>query len=348
MKKTVIKIMLFGLPILTLGIAEILLPVTFFATRPHEALLYRHNGIGMPYYPNQKVKMMSIGDLCTITGYPVKKNDLWITDEIGYRNDVYINEPDVLLFGDSFLLGAGLPQDSMLTNLLAGKGSPDIKYYSLAHASINDFIVLMKNGVIEKPQMLVYVAGEKEIPPPIEINNNHELFKLHNQLQVWIDRATRLYSVNYLMSRVLRTKIKGRQSEIDNRMYFLDGKDQKSALSNLPDIVQTYCTYQEWCDSMRIKFLVVPVPDKESVYYDLVPLSKQNDYLNKLDSELQSKNIHIINSLEVFNKYRQKDSKLIYHLDDTHWNSRGANLIADEIIRYIIENDLLAPMQTNR
>ena len=82
-------------------------------------------------------------------------------------------------------------------------------------------------------------------------------------------------------------------------------------------------------------FLYVPMPNKESVYYDFIPLNKQPDYLFKLDSILKEANVSTINTLEIYNNYRKINSALLYHLDDTHWNSKATDLVSKEIaIKY--------------
>ena len=104
MKRFIIKILIFSLPIISLGF-EGFLPLSTFTFRPFEALLFIHSKTGMPFYPNHYIQMQSEGDLCQDTKNAIKKEEEWITDEIGYRNNKFINDPDVLLIGDSFLVG---------------------------------------------------------------------------------------------------------------------------------------------------------------------------------------------------------------------------------------------------
>ncbi len=131
------------------------------------------------------------------------------------------------------------------------------------------------------------------------------------------------------------------QSEINKKMFFLNGKDQADYMTNLITVAEVIESYKNFCDSLGIGFLFLPLPDKETVYYDLVPFKEQPNYLFELDAELKTRNISTINSLNAFNRYRQKNNSLIYHLDDTHWNSKGVNIIAEEIIKEIRTNKKL-------
>ncbi len=77
------------------------------------------------------------------------------------------------------------------------------------------------------------------------------------------------------------------------------------------------------------------MPDKESVYYDLVPKSSQSKYLLNLSVLLDKNNIENINTLDIYNKFRLNSNKYIYHLDDTHWNNVGVDIIADTVSKKI-------------
>lgn len=336
MKKFIIKLFVFSLPIIALGF-EAFLPLSTFTFRPDEALLYNHPGIGMPYYPDHELKMNSEGDLCSYTKNAVKKNELWITDKIGYRNNQFIEDPDVLLIGDSFILGSSLSQDSTLTNLLTVKFNHKLRFYNMAPASFIDFKVLFDNKILKKPKLIIFSMGEKDMTGQNYLINKKTLYK-NRKVSIWINKATRLYSVNYVMSRILDKKVNGVQSEINEKMYFLNGKNQDNYLDKINTVINDIDTYKSFCDSLEISFLFLPLPNKESVYYNEVPLSEQPAFLFELDKELKKRNIPAINSLNVFNLYRQENDSLVYHLDDTHWNPNGVNIIAEEIVKEINMN----------
>ena len=84
---------------------------------------------------------------------------------------------------------------------------------------------------------------------------------------------------------------------------------------------------------MGIDFLFLPMPDKETVYFELVPFIKQPNYLFKLDSILTNSNVATINTLKIYNEFRKENKSLLYHFDDTHWNSNATEIIANEITK---------------
>ena len=123
-------------------------------------------------------------------------------------------------------------------------------------------------------------------------------------------------------------------------MFFLKGATGKPHTEDdLITTVNAIKSYKKYCDALGIDFLVVPMPDKESVYYDLVPLPTQPDYLLRFDSMVKSAGINSINTLQVYNDYLQKNSVLLYHLDDAHWNPNATEVVADEIVKKLKSNN---------
>ena len=233
-----------------------------------------------------------------------------------------------------------ITQDSTLTNLLIKKFNNEIKFYNLALASLNDFKALFDNEVFMKPQLIILVIGERDLPPRLSLTNK-KVFYTDSKMVILFNKAKRAYSLNYMASGILNLKHQGVQSEVDNKWFFYNGREQQNNLKKIDTFIQTVNNYKRYCDSLGIKFLLIPLPNKESVYYEKVPFNIQPQYLFKLEEELKKNNILNINALMVFNQFRQKNDVLIYHYDDTHWNSRGVNIVAEEIVKEIKSNQNL-------
>lgn len=327
--------MIFCFPIVLLMVIEgVILPLSTFTFRPYEALLYIHEGVGMPYYPKHELSMVSEGDLCYSTEYAIKGNEKWKTDDIGYRNDNYIKDPDILIIGDSFIAGNTLTQDSTITNLLSKKINDSMKVYNLAPADFSDFKVLYTNNIIRKPKLIILAAGERELPAGIINNEYKKLFK-NNQLKVLVDKITRLYSIEYLKSRIFNKRYNPAQSSVNSKMFFFKGINQKYNYGNLDPTVDKIISCKNYCDSIGIDFLFMPIPNKETMYYEQVPFECQPDFIFQLTNKLIERDVRVFNVLNIFNDYRKFNNELLYNLDDTHWNSNGVNLIAEKLAREI-------------
>ena len=290
----------------------------------------------MQFYPNQQLQMTSVGDLCHHTPYAIEKEEDWITDKLGFRNDHFIEEPDVVLVGDSFMVGAALPQDSTLTNLLKAKAG-DLQFYNMAPSTFSGFIRAMENGTLRKPKVLIFEIAERSSPPIIQEETVSNQQASISDLEIFIDRATRMYGFNYLKARLTNSKGPGVQGIGGSHMFFHKGINQEYQYDEIENVAKTIVSYKAFCESENIEFIFLPLPNKETVYYSVVPFDSQPNYLLKLDSILSSKGVTSINTLELFNK----TSQLVYHLDDTHWNSTGVDIVADQLVEVVNEKIML-------
>ncbi|WP_397362422.1 hypothetical protein [Olleya sp. R77988] len=338
MKKFIIKIILFILP-LSVFLIDGFLPVDTFAYRPWEALKYNNkNGVAFPFYPNQDLNMHSSGDLLHHTEHAIIKKEHWITDKLGYRNDVFVKKPNIVLIGDSFITGSGLTQDSTLTNVLKNKLNTEV--YNMAPASFNDFISLISNNIIEKPKLVIFSKIERDIPAPIKDNVGEVHNRKASKFSIFKDKIIRLYSFKYLKARLKSKHGNGISGKTDSTMSFLNGKNQKYNYDEIDDIVKTIKSYKNYCKSIGARFIFLPIPNKETVYFDKIPLKKQPDFIPKLDALLSLNKVEVINTQNIFNQYNKSNTKNLYHLDDTHWNFNGLELISKKIIKLIGQNEL--------
>lgn len=333
MKKLVIKTVLFFIPVSILFI-EIILPKNQFTYRPWEALLFYHpKEIAYPYYPNESLAMYSTGDLGYRTKNEIRRYENWHTDKLGYRNDSFISTPDVLIIGDSYIVGTGLPQDSTLSNTLHRISG--LQVYNMATAKFKDFVYLLSNHIIQKPTFLVFSIIEQNLPKGLP-----ETIKKFDSVKwgdAWKDRLSRFYMVNYFGARLTGSSGRGFPGVLDSSLLFLTGKNIKYHYDELQLVTETIEQYQNFCDSIGVHFIFLPIPNKETIYYKQVPLEIQPDYIEQLSTLLASKKITTIQTQQVFNQYvaEHKTGEYIYQKDDSHWNATGVELTATAINKLI-------------
>ena len=327
-------------------VLEALLPPTTFSFRPFEGLTYatkvpRRSSL----YPNSKVSMIAFGDLCHHTNKAIAKPELWITDKLGFRNDEFIEEADILFIGDSFFAGASLSQNEIISNRVKSKSDNKIRVYNISPSSpsFSLFAYFLKTGLIKKPKLVIYSIVERDIPTPITSYKGImfkiiKLFETGN-FNVYLDKALKLSSIRWLKARIQNNIGNGLPAKGDSNMYFYSGAFQKHEKNDLQTTLTIINSYKKYCDSHDIKFLFMPMPDKETVYYELVPFNKQPNYLFQLDSLLKKENIASINTLKIYNEYRKTHQTLLYHFDDTHWNANATELLSDKIISFYYQNE---------
>ena len=135
------------MPFLALQLIELfVLPIDFFTFRVWEAALatpYRYPGA---FYPELHVrKVREYGDYYRIEGEQFKKQSKaveWFTDRNGMRNRPEVEQCekyDIVVLGDSNIVGSFLDQKDMLTEVLSARSGKTAYSYSIAHDIVSLF-----------------------------------------------------------------------------------------------------------------------------------------------------------------------------------------------------------------
>ena len=341
------------LPLLVAGIAEaFILPPNFFTYRTWEAIIYKnpipHTG---NFYPDMHINMNEQGDLAFRTSHAIiKKNVQWDTDKLGYRNDEFIEEADVLLIGDSFVAGIALSQDETIAkklNMLLGK---KVKVYNMAPCTLGEFNFLYKQGIVKKPKLIIYSAVERILPSLLTVADEEKSASRRYYRKVssklvfskMLPVVDRFFAFNFLKwatGNANQTRI-GHQSPFNSSLFFMQGNTVKHyTLKDAENTAATISSYNDYCQKEGIKFLFMPMPNKETIYYSLVPLQGQPQFLFQLDSLLNKAGIPAINTLSLYNSHGTADG-LLYKPDDTHWNEKGVGLVAEEVVKHRLLKEL--------
>jgi hypothetical protein len=346
MKRFLTKVSIFILlPFISWGIIEALLPVTTFTYRHWEAISFKTKIPAINnLYPNIKSSMAAEGDLCHHTNNSILKNETFITDKLGYRNDTFIDNADIIFLGDSFAGGCSLNQNDLISYRVKARCNNAYKIYNMAPGSFSTFDRLIKTGVIKKPKLIIFCSSERSVPERIVPYHLNSISKIKNavnkmfgtgNINVYIDKALKQFSIEWIRARIHQYKGVGIPSYKDPRMFFLNGADQQYPQKDLYETESVILSYKKYCDSSDINFMFIPMPNKETVYYELVPFKKQPDYLFQLDSLLRTANVETINALKIYNNFRDTSQAILYHRDDTHWNGNATDLISKEIVKKI-------------
>lgn len=346
MKRFLKKIIYFlFFPLIILLIVEIFFSPTLFTFRAYEGIIFSSNVSHTGhFYPNSEISKKSEGDLCHHTSFSVIKNEKWITDKIGFRNDHFVEKPDIIFIGSSFFYGTGLTQKDIISNQVKSKLDNKYSVYNMSPGTLGELDYYLREGILKKPKWIIYGVGEIHIPSgfvPFDAPTNSAFKKylkkiMYTGFNAVIDKSMRFYSLKWVKSRINGVTNFGVKAEYSD-MFFGQGKSAK-ILTNEETLqtVKALISCKKFCDSLGIHLLIVPTPNKETVYYDFVTLNKQPDYFNKLCELAKQEKLQIINTVTLFNEYRKKkNNKLLYHLDDTHWNTKGVNLVSYAIAKFI-------------
>jgi alginate O-acetyltransferase complex protein AlgJ len=340
----------FLLPLGILVLLEGVWPFSAFSYRPWEALKFSKPFYGRTYYGNEDLQMTSFGDLCHHTDQALPKQEHWITDSLGYRNDTLYRQPDVLFIGDSFVTGTSLDQPNTLSNRLMKEFHHSVKVYNMAPSDFSTFDALLSQGELKKPRVIIFSMVETLMPTPLKryeptwkMRATTGLIKTMDAAGVtnYVDRCFRFYSLKWLKARMDGAFGQGWPGAKGSSMYFLHSIYLPVHPKDMARKIALIRSYKAYCDSLNIRFVFLPMPAKESVYYEQVPFKKQPSYFHQMDSTLQSKGICVIPTLAIYNQYRSVHDSLLYQLDDSHWNARAVGLISKKIKQVLLSEKLL-------
>jgi len=110
---------------------------------------------------------------------------------------------------------------------------------------------------------------------------------------------------------------------------------------DIDKVVWAITYIRDYLKSMGITLIVVPIPDKEQVYYSAIPrslwqddLPPQESILPELVNRLQNAQVPTVSLLPVYREAATKGVPL-YWRDDTHWRPEGIKLAAELITREV-------------
>ncbi|WP_215225799.1 alginate O-acetyltransferase AlgX-related protein [Echinicola shivajiensis] len=327
------KIGVFLIPVIFLGCVEVfVLPHTFWTHRFWEAISYQKDMLTYgQFYQSQSLEMLERGDLSDGADSAIYSLNSWITDEYGFRNDYFIKNPDIILLGDSFIVGTGLNQSQILSNQLTRLYNGQIKVYNMAPVPLRTFDIMLKKGLVEKPDILVYEFAEKLFPETFVpyTSGKYDMIKVpvtnwinEYQLNLVWDKISRVHWAYFLRHKLFEEKpvypkLKDQYLYKGENYKIFNNQDKIHSLTSL-------IGYKDYCDNQGIKLIVMPIPTKETVYNKVLQKSDFPKYLNGIHAGLDCLGINNINVLKVM---LEEDGEY-YQRQDTHWNEYGVDLAA--------------------
>jgi len=357
MKRFFLKSLLFLSPFLMMVCIELfVLPIDFFAFRVWEALIIKefHSILPGHFYPRMEItKLETGGDLAHHTPFAIPKKVKWMTDRHGYRKkDSEGIKPQVVIVGDSNIAGQGLTQEEMLSEVLEDQLKVPVYPYAPV-GSINTFLKDLRFKK-DPPKIVIISVFEGHIlhlPFPKLPQKREWLLSLYEwrdkikqkrwvqSMGVLLDRLSKMNMLNYARARIGYMAIRG-FSQFPSRfgpMLFFMGEEANREVSDedFRKTVKTIEGYDYVLKKKGIRFIFLPIPNKENIYHEYLPNSRRPIFLEQLIQELKSRNIETVDTQRAFEDEYQNHSTLLYFLDDSHWNPKGVHLAADFTIKLI-------------
>ena len=325
---------------------------------------------GMPFYPGRRIEKTETGDLGHHTRYAQPKHVVWEIDPWGFRNRPTGGEPyDLVVVGDSFTVGSALTQADTLTEAL--HRTAGVRAYAYAPGRLKSFLGETRFRSDPRPTV-VFQFLERElitsIPRldevrPVEMTkdrargpNRQEqvpgalsrawttavgaldryckgalLLSTRARLQTAVKAA--VYAATGVESAPDKPAL-GAVVGADDRMLFLLGPGANRPIRQavLDEGLRRLVEFDRAVRQSGFRFVVLPIPNKENIYYDLLPEPRRPDFLDQVVAGARNAGIEIVDLQPDFRAARAEGA-LLYHLDDTHWTAAGVRIGARALAR---------------
>lgn len=343
MKKIFLKLALYSVPFVVISISAAFLPINYFSFRFWEALMVKGRIVFTgPFYPLQKVSMTEEGDMGHGTPYAVEKKVYWETDRYGYRKSDSSDQSDIVVIGDSEIAGSSLTQKDIFSEVL--QRSLNRSVYPYAPDNINNFIQdtrfttnppkvvileTIERNIFQHDQIQIKSSVKRTIKLKIKsltssLQNSNNRYLMQTALV--LDRILKKELLSYIRAQIephtLGTRYHG--------MFFYQGETAVISAkdSEIQNTVKIISAYNDYFRKKNILFIYMPVPNKETIYYDLLPLNPKFTILKQVLQGLKQAGVPTIDLLPAFESFKQ-DGGNPFQVDDTHWNAMGVKIAAD-------------------
>lgn len=330
-----------------------------FFYRAHERFTNFEGG----YKKKINIKLANIhGDLISLDYCNKNQNladyrdQIFITDQKGYRNDKYkLEESEIVLVGDSFIVGSSISQEFIPANILSditGKkvyslsfpGGP--KYYEkiigeeienmnsdakiyLFYFEGNDF-----SHSLKKNNKYILSDGNKISYLKYKIKSGYNRLE-RNKDKLFIKILHGFYKRNYFYKSI-RPK-----SQRLVKCIIAKWTETCPVFYHQINNIKVGFYYKSVDDDIKINSHIIKdkeilnkiykiffIPTKYSVYRQMINFSdnSMNRSFNYLKNNYSQSGIEVIDLTEILiesAKKNIKENKVIYWTDDTHWNHLG-------------------------
>lgn len=349
MVRFLLRSLIFAIPFAALALVELfVLPIDFSTFRAWEALRTDSMRAVLPgyFYPHMKVTKTEEGDLGHHSPNAVKKRVEWQTDGRGYRNSNEAEAAGVVIIGDSNTVGSGLTQrDTLPAALGRALGTP---VYGLAPGSVN---ALLKEGwFLDTPPRIVIVASvewdltglrriKRELARPsafqrllIRADAAIKENALIDALAVPLDRLIKMNLLHYTRAAIRRAFVSGGSAPGggEPQMLFLLGEKANADVpqATFDKCVETIVSYRNFFAGRGIRFIFLPIPNKENIYYGLLPSRKKPVFVAQLIETLRKQGVETIDTQAAFDTAYRERGPVLYQTDDSHWGPEGVKIAA--------------------
>ena len=322
-----------------------------------------------PFRPHFVRKGLTSGDLSHMAGVPQLKKyhyQEFSTDEYGFRNPVgTADKPcDVVIVGDSFCVGLQASDNETLSGFI--RHETGLNVYNYCGATIPEFFGDERFHQ-NPPRLVIFLCVERDLSPgsdffigsirphspqkylpsqvyksemPITVLTFQDFIQKLSDDRMLKHHAEGIYKGFLYLVGIYRfpPSIFYYDRKMEMFYFNMSGKNHLDPQLNLhyaKAVLILMRKYRNDLKSRGISFLVLVVPDKETVYHRYIPQLKNKNVFMVLDffhDGLKKYGIDHVRINDVFTQYdKMNPDSLLYYPDDTHMNETATRIIFNAI-----------------
>jgi hypothetical protein len=315
--------------------------------------------LGYPLEPDRRFQNnRTSGDLATIANLPeyrVFRPQVFTTDHLGYRNppgDARL-PPSVLLLGSSFTLGTANSDEQTLARQLEISSGCSVYNAGGWDRIVANTRTLVRRLGMRQGLVLMEVLEREAWEQPIAMEGRRRRFRysgvvwwyynqaIRSRLKIVAERLYKFLCNDRIFPNPFKASVVVRELEDGRPMLFHRNMEHRGPLPETGPHVRVIERLRDVLREDGHRLGIYLIPDKLTVYRDLVtPSVPQADMgarvLAELERHLRVLRIPVVNLEPVLHAAGREEfnkGELIYWPDDTHWNPRGIEISAREIVR---------------
>jgi hypothetical protein len=346
------------------------IPLDWLSFRAWEALARYHAPCG-PFRANALYENpLSYGDLTSLGNLPryrQYRQEIFSTDSFGFRRNSHLKPApakyDILVVGDSFMVGTGVNDDETLSAKLEqhlGVGVYNGAAGFEAYATLNDILSLARRLNIAKGTVLYEYYQQHNLPHREYLTGDtysknedscldwqtrfsigYEGFVEVSPLQILGQRIFKKLHNDSILPNPYRSGVVVKTLENGEPILFYPKDVATSRVKRRGVDVSGFKALDAELKKHNLRLVLLLVPTKYTIYRSLlkdddIKESAPGSYLDVVEKSLREADIPVVNLLSSFKQKAAEDYKsnmYIYWRDDTHWNARGVELAAQEILK---------------
>jgi alginate O-acetyltransferase complex protein AlgJ len=285
-----------------------------------------------PFYPRQAVTRSEQGDLGFHTPLAARRTVTWQTDRFGYRNPDSDLPPVVVIVGDSMIAGSSLDQSEILSTQLAHELG--VRVVNLAPASV-PAVLLQDRFLRHKPKVVIEGMAERTLevqrscagtPPQAVHFGTGMLDELAIGWWVTRDRQMKEPFLSWAKSRWQNKHLPSVLGRDGRTLFSRGDKAHAVVLDLIGQGTQALSPCRVWLAGLGIAYMPLIIPDKETIYWDLLPSAKKPATYQRALAGLAAARLPVIDLDAAFTAERPRASAPLYPHDETHWSARAVTL----------------------